>query len=330
MSTERTQSEIVHFEPETMTVEETRRALPHHLERLTVVRIATYYLATGLLLYGATALLGRAPAAVAITASVHMVGAFLLAAPLAYVYVRTRTKEHYDRSLIPTVVILPVIVTAIVAVVRNNLALAFSLTGIVAAVRFRNNLKESNDAVYIFGTIGIGFAAGIQALSIAGVLSLFLTALELALWRFDAGAGFDRTFARLCGARSARCAPDPVGRSAGASGTVAGEMKLLGPGLRPQSVTAPGAAEGNLRVRVRQAPGARQEVQRLLDRHAKRWALARKGSAGDFRDLEFAVRLRRRSDPALLQDELLRAGTVRVVGLEWTPLEAEPMRRKEA
>ena len=97
-----------------------------------------------------------------------MIAAFLLVLPLAFVYVRTRTRVKFDHSLVQTVIVLPIVVTAILVVVRDSLALAFSLAGIVAAVRFRNNLKESGDAVYIFGSIGIGFATGIHAISVAG------------------------------------------------------------------------------------------------------------------------------------------------------------------
>ena len=111
---------------------------------------------------------------------------------------RTRTRLKYDHSLVQTVVMLPIVVTAILVVVRDSLALAFSLAGIVAAVRFRNNLREAGDAVYIFGSIGIGFATGIHALGVAAVLSLFFVILELALWKLNFGAEFDDTFSRLC------------------------------------------------------------------------------------------------------------------------------------
>ena len=127
-----------------------------------------------------------------------MVAAFLLVLPLAFVYVRTRTRIKFDHSLVQTVIVLPIVVTAILVVVRDSLALAFSLAGIVAAVRFRNNLKESGDAVYIFGSIGIGFATGIHAISVAAVLSIVFVIVELALWKFDFSAEFERTFARLC------------------------------------------------------------------------------------------------------------------------------------
>ena len=57
-------------------------------------------------------------------------------------------------------------------VVQSSLALAFSLAGIVAGVRFRSTLDDTRDAVYIFLAIGTASAAGAQALGIAFATSL--------------------------------------------------------------------------------------------------------------------------------------------------------------
>ena len=52
-----------------------------------------------------------------------------------------RNDDEYDQSLINTILVLPMVVTGIVIIVQNSLALAFSLAGIAGAVRFRNSLK---------------------------------------------------------------------------------------------------------------------------------------------------------------------------------------------
>ena len=132
------------------------------------------------------------------TGAAAVLGSFLLALPVAFTYVRTRNSLKYDQSLVQTVIMLPVVVTAILIVVANSLALAFSLAGIVAAVRFRNNLKDSRDAVYIFAAVGIGFAAGVGTLSIAAFLSVFFCTLELLLWKLDLTADHEHTFGLLC------------------------------------------------------------------------------------------------------------------------------------
>src|SRR4051812_16489965 len=132
------------------------------------------------------------------TGAAEVIGAFLLALPAAFTYVRTRSSLKYDQSLVQTVIMLPVVVTAILVVVHNSLALAFSLAGIVAAVRFRNNLKDSRDAVYIFAGVGIGFASGVGALAIAAFLSVFFCVLELLLWKLDLAGDHEHTFGLLC------------------------------------------------------------------------------------------------------------------------------------
>ncbi len=212
------------------------QAAAREIGRVTLLRLTGYYLVAGVLLLCLSALLpqdaiapmqAQPPAdmegAVAwfrnqvaifptgaprwLDALLQMTAAFLLVLPLAFVYVRTRTRIKFDHSLVQTVIVLPIVVTAILVVVRDSLALAFSLAGIVAAVRFRNNLKESGDAVYIFGSIGIGFATGIHAISVATVLSIVFVVVELALWKFDFSAEFERTFARLCLPSGADLAP---------------------------------------------------------------------------------------------------------------------------
>ena len=75
--------------------------------------------------------------------------------PVAWSLKHTR-KLRYDPSLVYTLIILPIVVAGIVLVVKNSLALAFSLAGIVAGVRFRQKLEEPEQAVYVLLALGIG------------------------------------------------------------------------------------------------------------------------------------------------------------------------------
>ena len=92
---------------------------------------------------------------------VAIIGAFLCALPVTWVYMVIRSGSEYDQSLVSTILILPIVVTGIVIIVQNSLALAFSLAGIAGAVRFRNSLKSSGDALFILCAVGIGLSAGI-------------------------------------------------------------------------------------------------------------------------------------------------------------------------
>ena len=68
-------------------------------------------------------------------AAVAMLGALGLMCPVAYVYMRTKPKARYDASLVQTVIVLPIVISGVVLIIRDSVALAFSLAGIVAAVQ---------------------------------------------------------------------------------------------------------------------------------------------------------------------------------------------------
>ena len=236
----------------------------------------------------------------------QMVGAVVLVIPLAFSYVRTRTRVKYDHSLVQTVIELPVVVTAILVVVRDSLALAFSLAGIVAAVRFRNNLKESGDAVYIFGAIGIGFASGIHALSVAAVLSIVFVVVELALWKFNFSADFERTFARLCLPSGADMAwvPEPT------------------PTPPEQSAaSAPDGKSTRLRIYVDRVEAARPLIEAVLARDAKRWSFEAADTPVDGSAPVLAYQVRPRKSVGLdgLRSNLLREGAPHVVAADDAP-----------
>jgi len=116
-----------------------------------------------------------------------IVGVLLTAVPVSWVYMATRTAEEYDQSLISSILILPVVVGSIVIVVQHSLALAFALGGIAGAVRFKNSLKSSGDALYILLSVGIGLSAGIGAVELALVMSFAFNYCFVALWVSDYG-----------------------------------------------------------------------------------------------------------------------------------------------
>src|SRR3989475_3241077 len=123
----------------------------------------------------------------ATTTALAMIGALALVIPVARVYMLTKQRQGYDPSVVQTVILLPLAVAGIVAVVQNSLALAFSLAGLAAAVRFRNTLKDTKDAVYIFLAIAVGLAAGVQALALGFVVSVLFNGAVLALWALNVG-----------------------------------------------------------------------------------------------------------------------------------------------
>ncbi|MCZ6869404.1 MAG: hypothetical protein O7G84_07880 [Gammaproteobacteria bacterium] len=123
-----------------------------------------------------------------ITLALAMVATLLLMLPVSWVYVITfRQEKRFEGSFVQTIILLPILVTGIATIVQHSLALAFSLAGIVAAVRWRFTLDKPSHAVYIFAGIGVGLGAGISAVEISSVVSVFFVYTSLALWRLDYG-----------------------------------------------------------------------------------------------------------------------------------------------
>ena len=118
---------------------------------------------------------------------VAIAGALLCSLPVSWVYMSVRSGSEYDQSLVNTIILLPMVVTGIVIIVQNSLALAFSLAGIAGAVRFRNSLKSSGDALFILSAVSIGLSAGIGAVELATVVSITMNYMCALLWITEYG-----------------------------------------------------------------------------------------------------------------------------------------------
>jgi hypothetical protein len=330
------------------------------LERNVIVRVVVYYigLAVVLALFWrwmppttlmdlgwsggiADALRGQAtsadvsggPGVLVSSAVAAMMLSILLAFPVAWVYTLTRQKAGYLQSVVQLLVILPPVVAGIVVMVKYSLALAFSLAGIVAAVRFRNTLEDSKDAVYVFLATGLGLAAGF-APGVAIVLSVLFNALIILLWFTD----FGRTPARLEG----KMAEDRMERLmalANRTGEFVARMddeilsdmapeqleaiadrayrrrKQVSPDLPvAQSSQQYGAI---LRIRTAEPEGVRVVAESIFEPHLKRWRYGGSRQENDgTRTIEYAIQLRRTSTPESLLTALRAQGAPNVISAE--------------
>lgn len=125
--------------------------------------------------------------------------AFLAALPVAWIYILTRQKKGYSQSVVQALLVLPLVIAGVVVLTKHSLQLAFSLGGIVAAVRFRTNLEDTKDAAAIFCVTGIGLAAAVEP-NVAIVLSVGFNLLAVCLWATE----FGRSPASLEGRRAQR------------------------------------------------------------------------------------------------------------------------------
>lgn len=265
-------------------------------------------------------------------ATLAMFGAGLLALPVAWLYTITRQKRGYRQSVVQSLILLPVVVAGVVVLVKFSLALAFSLAGIVAAVRFRNTLEDSKDAVYIFVVTGIGLAAGVE-LTVALALSLVFNLVTVLLFEFD----FGRTPARLEGEMAQAHLRRALATANRTSQFVARLDREVLEQLAPEQLEAladrawrrrkdaepdTGEDEGPrhdtvLRVRTDGSAGSREAVELALVRHAKSWHLERSETAAEGGQvIEYALKLRKSVKPTSFLDSVRAEGGSGVLDAE--------------
>jgi len=123
-----------------------------------------------------------------LTTVLILIGALVLILPVTWVYMSARPSGgQHNQNVVQTLIFLPIVVAGIVFIVQNSLALAFSLAGVVGAVRFRTTLRDSRDLVYIFLAIVVGFSAGVQSLGVGAVISVVFNFVLLGTWHYDYG-----------------------------------------------------------------------------------------------------------------------------------------------
>jgi hypothetical protein len=283
----------------------------------------------------------------ALVTLLSMLTALLLVLPVSWVYMLTKQRSGYDQSVVQTVIILPMTVAGTVILVQNSLALAFTLAAIVAAVRFRNTLKDTKDAVYIFLALAVGVAAGVVAPTVAAVMSVVFNVVVLALWKSNVGNIYADQRARTPPLPPAEALLGPRRRSS--VELAVGDPELLAAltpreleevadrAARLQAYVAARAGEkkedrfsGMLLVHTTQPEIAQRVVEEILQAQTNRWLLAEVLPAERGRStLEYLIRLQDTVLPTTLLDVLKSRGTPPIDAAEYRSLRGRKASNEE-
>jgi hypothetical protein len=226
---------------------------------------------------------------------------------------------------------MPVVIAVIAALVRNSIALAFSLAGIISAVRFRTTLDDSKDATFMFVVTALGLACGVQ-LEVAGVLSVLFVIITLGLWFTD----FARTPPALEGSMAERRLARAMAMANRTSQFVARLDHEIIESMAPAQLDSLANRierrkrelgdkeggddgprfDGRLKVTVNDADVATPVVEAILQAHLKRWQLVRIDRRESDADLVYAVRLKKGRQLVELQQSVKGEGAPHVVSAE--------------
>ncbi|HSM05382.1 MAG TPA: DUF4956 domain-containing protein [Longimicrobiales bacterium] len=252
----------------------------------------------------------RTAAETAVVGLLSLLGALLFTVPIVWIYTVIMRQEGYDQSFVRLLASLPVVVAGVVQVVRGDLALAFALAGIVAAVRFRTTVKDLQDAVFAFAAIGVGLAAGTGNFTLAGALSTVFCLLGWVLWHYNVGdvepslelghAGVTLSEALVPGEshKAVVIGDDDMAEPVHAKDLeeLSDHIDRLADYVRADALRKKKKYNTLLLVHTDDPEGAAEFLEPILDEHARRWVLVdtiRRNGTGMVA-MEYLMRLKKK------------------------------------
>lgn len=110
--------------------------------------------------------------------------AYVLAQAIAGVYAYGHRGLSYSRSMVLTLVATGILACALMLAIGGSIARGIGIVGTLALIRFRTNLHDPLDIVFVLASFGAGVAAGTGNFTI-GVLGTGFFLLVLTLLRFS-------------------------------------------------------------------------------------------------------------------------------------------------
>lgn len=107
---------------------------------------------------------------------------------ISFVYrFNQKIQSEDQRSLLTSLVILPVIIAMLILLIGNNVARAFSLAGAFGLIRFRSTPGDAKDISYVFLSLAVGLACGLGYIAYGLVLTVVMSVvlIMMKLLRFD-------------------------------------------------------------------------------------------------------------------------------------------------
>jgi uncharacterized membrane protein YhiD involved in acid resistance len=115
-----------------------------------------------------------------------MLLAFALSMVVAWTYILTYQGLSYSRGFVQTLAIGGTISALVMLAIGDDIARGIGLVGALTVIRFRSTLKDTRDLMFVFTSLAVGVACGVQAFSVAVVGTLTF----VAGWFFLAWSNF--------------------------------------------------------------------------------------------------------------------------------------------
>lgn len=119
--------------------------------------------------------------------------AYVLSQLIAAVYAWTYKGLSYSRAMVQTLAVAGVVAAMLMLAIGNSLARGIGIVGTLALIRFRTNLRDPLDMIFVFAAFGSGIAAGTgsYATGAIGTVVFLIIVAALRLSNFGVRQSFD-------------------------------------------------------------------------------------------------------------------------------------------
>ncbi len=121
-------------------------------------------------------------------ALLSVLAGFILSHLVAAVYAWTHRGLSYSRSFVHALILGGVVASMLMLAIGSNLVWGIGIVGTLAIIRFRTNLRDPRDMVFVFAALAAGIAAGVRAYAAGTVGTLIFCAAALYLNSIGFGA----------------------------------------------------------------------------------------------------------------------------------------------
>jgi uncharacterized membrane protein YhiD involved in acid resistance len=95
--------------------------------------------------------------------------AFVFGVIIAFTYVRTFNGLTYSRAFLQSIIFAPLLTAVAMQAIGDSMARGLGMMGAFSLLRFRTNIKDSRDMMFMFASLSVGLACGVYSYPIAVV-----------------------------------------------------------------------------------------------------------------------------------------------------------------
>jgi uncharacterized membrane protein YhiD involved in acid resistance len=131
---------------------------------------------------------------------------FVLGSAIAVGYIKTFRGLSYSRNFLHCLVLFPILMSIAMQAIGDNVARGIGMVGTVSLLRFRTEIKDPRDMIFIFSSLAVGLAAGVHAhvVAVLGTACFLSAVFVLSRTPFAHGPQYDAMLRLNLGAGEAQ------------------------------------------------------------------------------------------------------------------------------